>query len=71
MTYTCQTPFFNAKQLSKRPNFWNLALKMPTWQPSNSVLYLVENWMRDTVLFFLRNRKLEMLVVETLSKLFM
>jgi len=30
---TCQTPFFHAKQLQKRPNFWNLALKMPTWQP--------------------------------------
>jgi len=37
---------------------------------SNSVLYLAENWMRDTVLFVLRNRKLEMLVVETLPKLF-
>ena len=36
---------------------------------SNSVLYLAENWMRDTVLFVLRNRKLEMLVVETLHKL--
>jgi len=30
---TCQTPFFHAKPLRKRPNFWNLALKMPTWQP--------------------------------------
>jgi len=38
---------------------------------SNSVLYLAENWMRDTVVFILRNRKLEMLVVETLPKLFM
>jgi len=38
---------------------------------SNSVLYLAENWMRDTVLFVLRNRKLEMLVVEKLPKLFM
>jgi len=36
---------------------------------SNSVLYLAENWMRDTVLFVLRNRKQEMLVVETLPKL--
>jgi len=38
---------------------------------SNSVLYLAENWMRDTVLFVFRNRKLEMLVVKTLPKLFM
>jgi len=38
---------------------------------SNSVLYLAENWMRDTALFVLRNRKLEVLVVETLPKLFM
>jgi len=38
---------------------------------SNSVLYLAENWMRDTVLFVLRNRKLEMLVFETLRKLLM
>jgi len=30
---------------------------------SNSVLYPAENWMRETVLFVLRNRKLEMLVV--------
>jgi len=37
---------------------------------SNSVLFLAENWMRDTVLFVLRNRKLEMLVDETLPKLF-
>jgi len=37
----------------------------------NSILYLAENWMQDTVLFVLRNRKLEMLVVETLPKLFM
>jgi len=29
---TCQTPFFHAKQLLKRPNFRNLAVKMPTWQ---------------------------------------
>ena len=29
---TCQTMFFHAKQLQKRPNFWNLAIKMPTWQ---------------------------------------
>jgi len=37
---------------------------------SNSVLYLLaENWMRDTVLFVLRNRKLEMLVVETIPTL--
>jgi len=36
---------------------------------SNSVLYLAENWMRDTILFVLRNKKLEMLVVETLPKL--
>ena len=28
----------HAKPLSKRPNFWNLALKMPTWQP----------WLPDT-----------------------
>jgi len=34
---------------------------------SNSVLYLAENWMRDTVLFVIRNRKLELLVVETLQ----
>jgi len=33
---------------------------------SNSVFHLEENWMRDTVLFVLRNRKLDMLVVETL-----
>jgi len=38
---------------------------------SNSVLYLAENWMQDTVLFVLRSRKREMLVVETLPKLFM
>jgi len=38
---------------------------------SNSVLYLAENWRKDTVLFVLRNRKLEMLVVETQPKLFM
>jgi len=37
----------------------------------NSVLYLAENWIRDTVLFVIRNRKLDMLVVETLPKLFM
>jgi len=35
---------------------------------SNSVLYLAEKWMLDTVLFCLSNRKLEMLVVETLPK---
>jgi len=29
---TCQTPFFQIKPLWKRPNFWNLASKMPTWQ---------------------------------------
>jgi len=29
---TCKTPLFHAKPLQKRPNFWNLALKMPTWQ---------------------------------------
>ena len=29
----------HAKQLQKRPNFRNLALKMPTWQP----------WCRRTV----------------------
>jgi len=28
-----QTPFFSWQTTSKRPNFWNLALKMPTWQP--------------------------------------
>ena len=38
---------------------------------SNSVLYLAENWMQDTVLCFLPKRKLEMLVVETLPALFM
>jgi len=38
---------------------------------SNSVLYLAENWMWDTILFVLRNRKLEMLVAEMLPKLFM
>jgi len=38
---------------------------------SSSILYLAENWMQDTILFVLRNRKLEMLVVETLPKLFM
>jgi len=38
---------------------------------SKSVLYLAQNWMRDTVLFAFRNRKLDMLVVETLPKLFM
>ena len=38
---------------------------------SNSVLYLAENWMREMVLFVLRNRKLEMLVGETLLKLHM
>jgi len=32
---------------------------------------MAENWMQDTVLFVLRNRKLDMLVVETLPKLFM
>ena len=32
---------------------------------SNSVLYLAENWMQETVLFVLRNKKLEMLVVDT------
>jgi len=37
---------------------------------SNSVLYLADNWMRDKVLFVLRNRELEMLVVDTLPKLF-
>jgi len=37
---------------------------------ANSVSYLAENWMRDTARFVLRNRKLEMLVVETLPKLF-
>jgi len=33
-------------------------------------MYLAENWIRDTVLFVLRNRKLDKLVVETLPKLF-
>jgi len=33
--------------------------------------FLAENWKRDTVVFVLRNRKLGMLVVETLPKLFM
>jgi len=37
----------------------------------NSILYLAENWMRDTVLFVLRNRKLDMLDIETQPKLFM
>jgi len=37
LRHTCQTPFFHAKPLSKRPNFWNLALKMPTWQPCSKV----------------------------------
>jgi len=37
---TCQTPFFHAKQLQKRPNFWNLALKVPTWQPCELLLSL-------------------------------
>jgi len=32
---------------------------------------MAENWIQDTVLFVLRNRKLDMLVVETLPKLFM
>jgi len=41
------------------------------WDFSNSVLHLPENWMWDTVRFVLRNRKLDMLVVETLPKLFM
>jgi len=38
---------------------------------STSVLYLAKNWMQDTVLFVLRNRKLVMLVVETPPKPFM
>jgi len=33
------------------------------------VSYLAENWMQDTVLFVLRNRQLEILVVETLLEL--
>jgi len=32
MTYVANT-IFHAKQLQRRPNFWNLALKMPTRQP--------------------------------------
>jgi len=33
------------------------------------VLFLAENWMRDTALFVLRNRKLKLLVDETLPTL--
>jgi len=32
---------------------------------SSSASYLGDNWMQDTVLFALPNKKLEMLVVET------
>jgi len=32
MTYMPNT-IFSCQTTKKRPNFWNLALKMPTWQP--------------------------------------
>ena len=34
---TCPTPLFHAKPLWKKPNFWNLALKIPIWQPCAGV----------------------------------
>jgi len=30
---------FFTKPLHKKPNFWNLALKMPTWQPLLFAVY--------------------------------
>jgi len=49
---TCQTPFFHAKPLSKRPNFWNLSLKC---QPGNPQRI---KRTRSQVRVFSRNQKL-------------
>jgi len=41
---TWQTSFFHVKPLSKKPSFWKLALKMPTWQPRYKKPFVKKNF---------------------------